>query len=118
MRLRRRVFCLCAALMLLCSCTAEKKTAPQTNPMAEFTDDLGREVAVYSVDHVVSLYGSYAEAWTLAGGALVGATSDAVDERKMDLGEARVVGSVKSPDLETILALDPDFVILSADLSG
>lgn len=83
-----------------------------------FTDDLDREVTLESWDMVVSLYGSFAETWELAGGELAGVTEDAVEERHMDLGEGvETIGSVKSPNLEAILALDPDFVILSADVA-
>ena len=65
------------------------------------------------------LYGSFAEAWTLAGGSLVGATSDAVEERGLVLGEdVSIIGSVKTPALEEILATDPDFVMLSADIEA
>jgi iron complex transport system substrate-binding protein len=82
-----------------------------------FTDALGYQVAPVSCRRVVSLYGSFAETWTLAGGTLVGTTEDAVTERQMNLGqEVAVVGTVKSPNLENILALMPDFVILSADI--
>jgi hypothetical protein len=70
-----------------------------------------------SHDRVVSLYGSFAEAWMLSGGTLVGATQDAVDERHLDLGEdVSIVGTVKEPNLEEILALSPDFVILSSQI--
>jgi iron complex transport system substrate-binding protein len=66
---------------------------------------------------VVSLLGSYAEAWTVAGGALVGATEDAVSERGMDLGgDVAVIGTVKAPNLEMILDLEPDLVLYSLDL--
>ncbi|MBC8531721.1 ABC transporter substrate-binding protein [Gehongia tenuis] len=85
-----------------------------------FTDDLDREVRLNGMPKkVVALMGSYAETWLLAGGALAGTTSDAVDERKLDLGEdVQIVGTVKEPNLEQVLALSPDFVILSADIQG
>ena len=67
---------------------------------------------------MVSLYGSYAEAWAQAGGTLVGATEDAVSERGMDLGTAQIIGTTKAPNLERILALDPDLVILSLDIAA
>ena len=52
----------------------------------------------------------------LAGGTLVGTTSDAIEERGLVLGdEVAIVGSVKQPNFEEILAANPDFVILSAD---
>ena len=39
-----------------------------------------------SWNRVVSLYGSFAEAWTLAGGTLTATTEDAIKERGLDLG--------------------------------
>ena len=84
-----------------------------------FTDALGYEVEIDSWQRVVSLYGSFAEAWTLAGGSLVGATSDAVEERGLVLGDhVAIVGSVKNPGFEEILAAQPDFVMLSADIAA
>lgn len=83
-----------------------------------FTDALGTEVQLESWNTVVSLYGSFAETWTLAGGKLAGVTEDAIEERHMDLGDdVAMIGSVKSPSLESILAVNPDFVILSADIA-
>ena len=84
-----------------------------------FTDALGHEVILESWERVVSLYGSFAETWLLAGGTLAGTTEDAVSERGLELGEdVAVVGTVKEPSLEEILALSPDFVVLSADVAG
>ena len=37
-----------------------------------------------SWNRVVSLYGSFAEAWTLAGGTLTATTEDAIKERGLD----------------------------------
>ena len=73
-----------------------------------------------SKDHrVVSAYGSFAECWLLSGGSLVGVTEDAISERKLELDEGvQVIGSVKSVNLEVLIALEPDFVILSADLTA
>lgn len=111
-----RFFCCLALVLLLAGCGAPP--APQTPdaPLAEFTDALGHTVQVPGCERVVSLYGSFAETWLLAGGELAGTTIDAIEERGLPLGgEAAIIGSVKQPDLEAILALDPDFVILSAD---
>lgn len=81
-----------------------------------FTDVMGYPVTLNSWDRVVSLYGSFGETWMLAGGTLVGTTSDAIEERGLVLGdEVAIVGSVKQPNFEEILASNPDFVILSAD---
>lgn len=85
----------------------------------EFQDSNGKEVKVEKIDRVVILYGSFAEIWQLAGGKLVGTTKDAIEERKMVLGEeTEIVGTVKDPNLEQILALNPDFVIMSADIAA
>ena len=81
-------------------------------------DDRGTAIPTAAPRRVVSLYGSYAEAWAQAGGTLVGATEDAVSERGMDLGEAQIIGTTKAPNLELILALDPDLVLLSLDIAA
>lgn len=84
-----------------------------------FTDALNRPVTIQPPQRVVSLYGSFAEAWTLAGGTLAGTTQDAVEERGMTLpADVAIVGTVKTPDTERVAALNPDFVILSADIAG
>lgn len=112
---------LCAVLLavLLAGCAAAPPVAETVPPSgAAFTDALGHEVVLRSWDRVVSLYGSFAETWLLSGGTLAGTTEDAVSERGLDLGESvAVVGTVKEPSLEEILALAPDFVILSADIA-
>lgn len=105
-------------LTLLAGCVnpTEQNKMQDGESAQSFTDALGYEVKLESWDRVVSLYGSFAETWVLAGGSLVGATSDAVKERKLPLGEeVSIVGSMQEPNLEEIIALAPDFVILSAD---
>lgn len=83
-----------------------------------FEDSLGNEVVVpQKPERVVSLMGSYAETWMLAGGELVGVTDDVVTERGMEVSEdTQIVGTQHSPNLEAILAVSPDFVLLSADV--
>ena len=80
-------------------------------------DSLGTPLDGQSPQRVVCLYGSYAEAWTLAGGTLVGVTDDAITERGMAC-DAQIIGTTKSPNLELILSLDPDLVILSEDIAA
>lgn len=116
-----RVCCALLAALLLAGCGArpEEDAAAGTSGAASFTDALGHTVSLDSWERVVSLYGSFAETWMLAGGTLLGTTEDAVSERGLELGESvSVVGTVKEPGFEEILALDPDFVILSADVAG
>ena len=73
---------------------------------------------VAQAERVVSLYGSFSEAWVEAGGTLAGVTDDAVTERGMELPDAQIIGTTKAPNLELILALEPDLVILSADIAA
>ncbi len=99
-------------LLLLCPLVIRAETS--------FQDVYGNSLSFQGVpERVVSLYGSFAEAWMLAGGELVGVTQDAVTERGLSLDEqVQIVGTVKEPNLEAVLALDPDFVILSADIAS
>lgn len=93
--------------------------AEGVQPPLTFTDAQGYEVTLQSWQTVVSLYGSFAETWLLAGGELAGVTSDAQQERQLALGEdVAIVGTVKEPNLEEILAVQPDFLILSADIAA
>lgn len=82
------------------------------------TDSAGKTVEVPTEPKVISLYGSYADAWILAGGELIGVTEDAVEERELDVGEAQIVGTVKEPNAETIISLEPDLVLLSSDIAA
>lgn len=71
----------------------------------------GYPVTVQSWNRVVSLYGSFAETWTLAGGTLTATTEDAIKERGLDLGtDIAVIGTNQDPNTEEILAQNPDFV--------
>ena len=83
-----------------------------------FTDAIGRSVTVNSLESVVVLYGSFAEAWINGGGKITGTTKDAKDERNLVLDDVHIVGTVKEPNLEEIIALNPTFVIMSADIEN
>ena len=108
--MRKRLCLLFVALLLLPFIAGAEGAA--------LVDDRGAAIPTAVPRRVVSLYGSYAEAWAQAGGTLVGATEDAVSERGMDLGEAQIIGTTKAPNLERILALDPDLVLLSLDIAA
>ena len=108
--MRKRLCLLFVALLLLPFIAGAEGAA--------LVDDRGAAIPTAAPQRVVSLYGSYAEAWAQAGGTLVGATEDAVSERGMDLGEAQIIGTTKAPNLERILALDPDLVLLSLDIAA
>ena len=83
-----------------------------------FTDAIGQEITVHNPQRVVSLMGSFSEIWILAGGAdtLVGTSYDTVDNRDLGLPEdIAIVGTYQNPNIEEILALNPDLVLLSSE---
>lgn len=144
--MKRCAFLLLAVLLVLSGCSTQSPSSSSTEASApssaidssslesssqeetpsqsstgevEITDTNGATLSVPENPRVVSLYGSYAEAWLLAGGQVVGVTQDAIDERNLDLPqETSVVGSVKEPNVEEIIALEPDLVILSSDIAA
>lgn len=111
------IFLLPVTLLATCQ---NARTAIDSNIYCSFTDDLGTNVVLsHKPEKVVSLIGSYAETWVLAGGEPVGVTDDAVTERNMVLPETvKMIGTVKEPNMEVILSLSPDFVLLSADIES
>lgn len=93
------------------------ETAPEDG--YTFTDATGRSVTVEkNPENVVSLQGSFAETWLISGGDLVGVTTDAFEDFNLDLPDAEIVGTVKEPNTEILLSLNPGFVIMSADIAG
>ncbi len=112
--------------LLLSGCTAERAPASAFSSVVSaaptavsVTDSNGDTLEIPAGSpKVVCLYGSYADAWLSAGGALAGVTEDAVKERELAVGDAKIVGTVKEPNAEEIIALDPDWVVLSSDIAG
>ncbi|MDR2671080.1 MAG: ABC transporter substrate-binding protein [Oscillospiraceae bacterium] len=107
--------------VLLTACTAPAAPAPEASPEASgqvlFTDALGQSVAVSDPARVVVCTGSLAEIWRLAGGDLLGATSDAFEDGFADPDQTADVGGLHDPNPERILSLRPALVILSADIA-
>ncbi len=83
-----------------------------------FTDDLGNTVTVDNPQRVVACMGSFANIWELAGGTLTGVSSDAYASYGVDSTKVASVGEYGAISLEGILALDPDFVILTGATAG
>lgn len=122
-------FCLCA-----CGKTSQELSAEpdgvKTQTMSvdkdqdtilEFTDDLGRTVKVKSAERVASMIGSFTDVWCLAGGkdSLVAAANDSWTSFDLDLDESIAnIGPVKSPNLEVLMAAQPDFVICSSNTAA
>ena len=124
--MKRRLLALGLLLLLaLAGCgaqggEAQGETGPGDDTALSFTDSLGHEITLDGPpQRVAALMGSYAETWLLAGGELAGATNDAITERGLELGEETVnLGRIQQPDVEQLIALEPDLVLLSAETEG
>ena len=114
--------------LLLAGCGAEppapttfptetvSQAAPGESAVYRFTDDLGRTVTLDRVpSRVVSLLGSYADLWNLAGGTSVAAPDDAWDDYRLEMpADAVNLGGTKHLSLEAVLAAEPDFILASS----
>ena len=110
---------LCAASLLAmsaCGTSAENETKPGG---VTVTDVFGSGTELNAGSRVAFGYASFAQCWVLAGGEPAGVTLDAIEDRGMSLPEeVSIIGTVKSVDLEKLIALSPDYVVLSADLTA
>lgn len=99
--------------LFLVSCSETEQAVECT-----FTDDLGRRVTLTSEDRVAACHASFADCYLLAGGTLVGVTSDAVEEHGLEVGDAVIVGTAKTVNKEALIASGATAVLLSADLTA
>ena len=109
------LICLLTAMFVFTAC-GEQSTeteAADTGSAYTFTDAMGNEVTVDNPQKVVACMGGLAEIWMLAGGeeTLVGIADDADFEVADSVAK---VGKHDEPSTEAIMALNPDFVILSS----
>lgn len=113
------------ALLPASACNKPAEPPAQSQPAAasseaakiEFTDALGQEFSLVPPERVVVLIGSFADVWLLAGGQdmLVATANDAWESYGLDLGEnVANIGSAMKPNVELVLAAEPDLVIASS----
>lgn len=104
--------CLLAVLTALVGCDNAEQAENTANGYT-FTDALNNEITVNNPQNVVACMGGLADIWLLAGGedSLVGIAEDADFEFDESIA---TVGKHNEPSVESILALNPDFVILSS----
>ncbi len=117
------VLVLCLAAGLLTGCAQQSGGQGDSKDQAgsqgyTFTDALGNQVTVDKPQRVVACMGSFANTWELAGGTLVGASNDAFQDYGLDSGSIEQVGDFTAPNLEKIIALKPDFVIMTGASTG
>jgi len=112
-----KIIFLLTFIVILAGCSKSEATTG-THQGYCFTDDLGNKVVISNPSRVISLFGSYTQVWQLSGGEVIAATYDAVNERALNLGDAEIIGTVKEPNIEKIISLNPDFILLSADIAS
>lgn len=93
-----------------------KETAVKQTDRITFTDDLGYEIEMDAPKKTAVLSGSLTDAWLLAGGEAAAATEDAKDILE-NAGNWVSLGTLKTPGVETMIAEEIDFVILSGAIA-
>ncbi len=99
--------------------SGESETSAHTPGEAvTFQDALGRQVTVSSPERTAVLIGSFADIWCLAGGkdSLVAAAHDTWTNFDLGLDDSVAdLGLITEPNLETLAAAQPDFIIASSN---
>lgn len=113
----KKLIYLIVIYLILSGCALQKNETSISD--LSLTDSLGNTVSLPQNARIASAYGSFSECWLLAGGTLVGVTDDAVNERNLPLNEeTQIIGTVKDINIETLVALKPDYVIMSEDITA
>lgn len=95
--------------------TVKPEEKPDT---VTFTDSLGKSITLNKKpQRVVCLQTSFLDLWDLAGGKVVG-RADTKESVPAAAKDVETIGLYTSPNLEKILALQPDLVLISTDVSA
>jgi iron complex transport system substrate-binding protein len=116
--MKRLLLLVTAMLMILLTACAGTSQRVLDDSAVKFTDALGQSISVFEPKRVIVASGSFADTWILAGGALVGTTQDSFTDDSKIAENVADIGALHSPSLEQVIALEPDLLILSADISG
>lgn len=121
----KRLCLLFALLLLLTACRTApepvEETAPSSGRAVAFTDDLGQDFELEPPQRTAAMIGSFADIWCLAGGrdTLIAAAGDAWTSFDLGLREdAADLGAVKEPNLEVLLAAEPDLILASVNTAA
>lgn len=117
----RKIALLLACLLMLSGCGGQAAPAAESvesDNVISFTDSLGQSISLKPPQRVAALIGSFADIWCLAGGkdSLVAAAHDAWTFFDLGLGpETADLGAIKEPNLEVLLASQPDLILASCN---
>ena len=123
----RRLALLLLLLAMLSGCGGSPQAADPAperltgTQAVTFTDDLGRTVTTQPPQRVAAMIGSFADVWCLAGGreTLVATASDAWTSFSLGLDDSvQNLGAVKEPNLELLLASEPDLILASCNTAS
>ena len=122
----KRLCCLLALLLFLPACGGRPPepagdAPPPSGRAISFTDDLGQDFTLPPPKRVAAMIGSFADVWCLAGGrdTLAAAAGDAWTSFDLGLREdAADLGAVKEPNLEVLLAAEPDLILASVNTAA
>lgn len=98
------LLCVALSALVLSGCSCANSDANKA--------DIKKDVKVS--EKVIALTKSIGELWLLSGGSLVGVTEDAIELEGLPKDVVNI-GTISSPNEETIVGLKPDLVLLSAD---
>ena len=117
----RKIALLLACLLMLSGCGGQAVPAAESvesDNEISFTDSLGQSISLKPPQRVAALIGSFADIWCLAGGkdSLVAAAHDVWTSFDLGLGpETADLGAIKEPNLEVLLASQPDLILASCN---
>lgn len=122
----KRICALLACLLTLTACGGNPPEPvgdpqPPAGNGVSFTDDLGQAFEIEAPQRVAAMIGSFASIWCLAGGkdSLAAAAGDAWTSFDLGLGEdVADLGAVKEPNLEILLAAEPDLILASVNTAA
>jgi iron complex transport system substrate-binding protein len=112
-----------ATILTGCKAAVSPTTTGSTNlePKNEsvtIEDGLGKTVTLKkNPQRVVCLYTSYLDVWDLAGGKVVG-RSESTENVPEAAKTVETVGLQNAPNVEKILALEPDLIIMSSTINS
>ena len=115
-------FFLCLLIFCsFCACNNESISSEPQETAIAITDSLGNVSYLTSDSRIAVCYGSFADCLQLSGKQPIAVTEDAVKEQGLTFPQEQnvaLLGSNKEINLESLIAAEPDYVILSADLSA